>query len=147
MSKPNFEMAQNSATNFLLSHNIKSLAFNPKDLNLVSEGIIIDTIENYAKLTNQPITCFIGRNIDDCYVIKAQDYSIILYRENSTVSEEHRTLSMPAITAIVISSINAILPPTFCGNLNLDNRSCSFFHRLFQFLSDCGFGCLLDVSI
>ena len=65
MSKPNFEMAQNSATNFLLSHNIKSLAFNPKDLNLVSEGIIIDTIENYAKLTNQPITCFIGRNIDD----------------------------------------------------------------------------------
>lgn len=65
MSKPNFEMAQNSATNFLLSHNIKSLAFNPKDLNLVSEGIIIDTIENYAKLTNQPTTCFIGRNIDD----------------------------------------------------------------------------------
>lgn len=94
MSKPNFEMAQNSATNFFLSHNIKSLAFNPKDLNLVSEGIIIDTIENYAKLTNQPITCFIGRNIDDCYVIKSQDYSIILYRENSTVSEEHRTFGI-----------------------------------------------------
>lgn len=94
MSKPNFEMAQNSATNFLLSHNIKSLAFNPKDLNLVSEGIIIDTIENYPKLTNQPITCFIGRNIDDCYVIKSQDYSIILYRENSTVSEEHRTFGI-----------------------------------------------------
>ena len=94
MSKPDFEMAQNVATNFLLNHNVEGLAFNPRNLDLFSEGIIIDTIENYAKLTNQPVSCFIGRNIDGCYVVKRRDYALILYSENNTDSKAHKTFGI-----------------------------------------------------
>lgn len=94
MSKPNFEMAQNAATNFLLNHEIQGLSFNPKNLDLSSEGIVIDTIQNYAKITNRSVDCFIGRNIDGCYVVKRSDICLILYDENSTNFETHKNFGI-----------------------------------------------------
>lgn len=81
MERPDFEMAQNRATEFLLKQTITGLTFDPRSLDLREEGIIIDTIENYALLTNQSVNCFIGRNIDDCYTVRYSGYNIILYSD------------------------------------------------------------------
>lgn len=90
MSRPDFEMAQNKATEFLLSHKITGLAFDPRNLDLTSDRIIIDTIENYASLTGQDVRCFMGRNIDGCYTVKYADYNIILYSSSDTSTLNHK---------------------------------------------------------
>ena len=94
MNKPNFEMAQNAATNFLLHHEINGLSFDPHNLDLSSEDILIDTIQNYAKLTNCSVSCFIGRNIDGCYVVKRDDVCLILYDENDTDFEARKNFGI-----------------------------------------------------
>lgn len=90
MGRPDFEMAQNRATNFLLNHKITGLAFDPRNLDLADDGIIIDTIENYANLTGQSINCFMGRNIDGCYTVKYSGYNIILYSASDTSTTNHK---------------------------------------------------------
>lgn len=88
--KPDFEMAQNRATKFLLDHTITGLSFDPRSLDLTSEGIVIDTVENYARLTRENVNCFVGRNIKGCYVLKARGYQIILYQSSLVDPDERK---------------------------------------------------------
>ena len=86
--KPNFNMAQNAATAFLNRQLITGLIFKPRTINLIEDGIIIDTISNYARLTGQRRECFIARNVDNCYTFESDGLNIILYDETCS-SLEH----------------------------------------------------------
>lgn len=89
MDRPNFEMAQNKATEFLLNHDVGKLIFDPREPDLSDERIIIDTRENYAVLTNRNVEDFSGKNIEGCYVVRARNYRIILYSLSESGNAEH----------------------------------------------------------
>ncbi|MBQ6040920.1 MAG: ImmA/IrrE family metallo-endopeptidase [Oscillospiraceae bacterium] len=94
MSRPDFQKAQNCATDFLLQCRIKSLVFEPRDYDFSSSGIIIDTIQNYAKIVRGNVTDFQGRNIDGCYVVKYNGFNIILYDESLDHNTEHTVFGL-----------------------------------------------------
>lgn len=89
MERPNFEKAQNCATDFLLLCDIQGLAFDPRNYDFLSSGIIIDSIQNYAAIVKQDERLFQGRNIDGCYVVKYDGYNVILYDETLAHNTEH----------------------------------------------------------
>lgn len=56
--KPDFEKAQNAATELLLGQNIDSLYIDARNFKLPS-NIIIDSIQNFSQLTHYPYHCSI----------------------------------------------------------------------------------------
>ena len=52
--KPDFDRAQNTATALLVQQNLTSLHIDVRDFHL-KPGIIIDSIQNFCRITGQPL--------------------------------------------------------------------------------------------
>ena len=78
--KPDFEKAQNAATNLLLQQNIDSLFIDVRNFTL-PDSIHIDTMQNFCKLTNYPISSLDNGAIDGACLLRKGPHRIILYDE------------------------------------------------------------------
>ena len=76
--KPDFERAQNTATELLLQQDIKSLYIDVRDFKL-PDCIHIDSIQNFCSLTGFPSTELADGNIDGACLLKKGPHRIILY--------------------------------------------------------------------
>lgn len=66
--KPDFEKAQNAATELLLGQNIDSLYIDARNFKLPS-NIIIDSIQNFSQLTHYPLSLLNTDKIDGALVL------------------------------------------------------------------------------
>lgn len=76
--KPDFERAQNAATDLLLKQDIDGLYVDIRKFTF-DRPIIIDSVQNYARVTQRPVMDFICEQFDGCCVVKHPRCSIILY--------------------------------------------------------------------
>lgn len=79
--KPDFEKAQNAATDLLLQQNISGLYVDVRKFSF-DRPIKIDSLQNYARITKRPVTDFTCDKISGCCLVKHPRCSIILYDEN-----------------------------------------------------------------
>ena len=85
--KPDFEKAQNAATELLLGQNIDSLYIDARNFKLPS-NIIIDSIQNFSQLTHYPLSLLNTDKIDGALVLSQGNKKIILYDDD--ISNEQR---------------------------------------------------------
>ena len=85
--KPDFDKAQNAATNLLLQQEIRSLYIDVRDFKL-PDNIFIDSIQKFCSMTGFPIAELDGKNIDGACLLKMETNRIILY--DDTVENEQR---------------------------------------------------------
>ena len=83
--KPDFDKAQNAATNLLLQQEIRSLYIDVRNFKL-PDHIYIDSIQKYCSMTGIPSSKLQGKNIDGACLVKAKKNRIILY--DDTVENE-----------------------------------------------------------
>lgn len=86
--KPDFEKAQNAATELLLEQNIDSLYIDARNFILPS-NIIIDSIQNFSRLTNDPLPLLNIGSIDGALVLSQGRQRIILY-DDSIANEQRK---------------------------------------------------------
>lgn len=81
--KADFKRARHLATELLLKQDLDSLFINVIDFD-IDIPVKIDSVQNYAKLTNRPISDFICDGFDGCFVLKYPRCNVILYDETET---------------------------------------------------------------
>ncbi len=81
--KADFERARHSATELLLNQNLDSLFIDVINFD-IDMPIVIDSIQNYSKITKRPISDFICDNFNGCLVLKYPRCNVILYDETET---------------------------------------------------------------
>lgn len=69
--KPDFDKAQNAATNLLLQQEIRSLYIDVRNFKL-PDHIYIDSIQKYCSMTGIPSSKLQGKNIDGACLVKAK---------------------------------------------------------------------------
>lgn len=80
--QPDFEKAQNMATKLLLQQDINSLYIDIRNF-CFDRKIIIDTLQNYCRITKRKISDFICNEHNDCCVLKLKgNIFLILYNDN-----------------------------------------------------------------
>ena len=79
--KPDFERAQNTASELLLKQKIDGLYIDVRNFSF-DRRIIIDSLQNYARVTKRPIEDFICEQFDGCCLVKHPRCSIVLYDDN-----------------------------------------------------------------
>lgn len=79
--KPDFDKAQNTATELLLRQNINSLYIDVRNFTLPSY-ITIDSMQNYASITGFPLYCLEQSNIEGALLLKQGSQYVILYDDN-----------------------------------------------------------------
>ena len=86
--QPNFNRAQQEATKLLLKQSINNLRIDVRNFKF-DKNIVIDSIQNYAKQVNRPISSFICAEFNGCCVLKSIDnnLNIILYDEREKNNE------------------------------------------------------------
>lgn len=85
--KPNFDRAENIARELRLSQKSDSLSLDIRKMNF-DKSIIIDTFQNYSKVTNTPLLSLtIKGKLKDGYTIIKNNIYIILYNEREIYSE------------------------------------------------------------
>lgn len=85
--KPDFNRAQNAATELLLKQTINSLYLDARNF-ILPDGIIIDTVQNFSELTQCPITELGIGLIDGACLLQQGSHQIILY--DDTIRNEQR---------------------------------------------------------
>lgn len=85
--KPDFDRAQNAATELLLQQDITSLCVDARNF-VLPKDIIIDSMQNFSALSQYPISELRSRHIDGACLLRQGDYRIILY--DDTISNEQR---------------------------------------------------------
>ena len=85
--KPDFDRAQNAATELLLNQTIDSLYLDARNF-ILPDGIIIDTVQNFSELTQCPITELGIGSIDGACLLQQGSHQIILY--DDTIRNEQR---------------------------------------------------------
>lgn len=84
---PNFSKAQDAATQLLLLQDISSLYIDIRNFKF-DRPIIIDSIQNYCRIVNRPVSDFVCKQFHGCGLIKhPSGYNLILYDENETNQE------------------------------------------------------------
>ena len=87
-NKPDFEKAQNAATNLLLKQNISNLRIDVKSL-FLDKAIIIDSIQHYCLLTGTRKEEYIYNGFSGAYVLKLKTgLFIILYDEDDSIHRQ-----------------------------------------------------------
>lgn len=86
-SRPNFEAAQNAATNLLLQQNLNSLHIDVRKFRF-DRDIVIDSIQNYAVVTGRPLSDFTCDQFSGCCVVKHPRAQLILF--DDSVSDDRR---------------------------------------------------------
>lgn len=81
--KADFKRARHLATELLLKQDLDSLFINVIDFD-IDIPVKIDSVQNYAKLTNRPINDFICDGFDGCFVLKYPRCNVILYDETES---------------------------------------------------------------
>ena len=86
--QPNFNRAQQEATKLLLKQSINNLHIDVRNFKF-DKNIVIDSIQNYAKRVNQPLSSFLCTEFNGCCVIKSinNNINIILYDEREKNNE------------------------------------------------------------
>ncbi len=86
--EPDFCRAQSEATKLLLQQDINSLHIDIRNFKF-DKNIIIDSIQNYAKVVEKPISYFSCDELSGCYVIKSlnSELNIILYDDSEEYEE------------------------------------------------------------
>lgn len=85
MRSPDFEKSTELATELLYNQNIKNRILDIRKLNYGKKKIIFDSIQNYSKVVNRPLTDFLSQDNhilkDGCtLVLSSRDY-LILYND------------------------------------------------------------------
>lgn len=75
---PDFDRAQNEATALLLKQNLTSLFIDVRKFKY-DRKIVIDSVQNYAKIVKQPVSNFTCGKFKGCCVIRYKDVSLILF--------------------------------------------------------------------
>ena len=84
---PNFDRAQNLATELLLKQDLNSLFIDVRNFTF-DRKIYIDTLQNYSLKTNRNISDFTCEEISGCCVIKTyNDINVILYNDDEPIEE------------------------------------------------------------
>ncbi len=81
--KPDFDRAQNTATALLVQQNLTSLHIDVRDFHL-KPGIIIDSIQNFCRITGQPLSNFNTPSFEGACTVLYEGKSIILYDDSIT---------------------------------------------------------------
>lgn len=81
--RPDFDRAQNAATDLLLKQNIDGLYIDIRKFSF-DRPIKIDSVQNYARITKRPVTDFICDKFNGCCVVKHPRCSVILYDDSET---------------------------------------------------------------
>lgn len=76
--RPDFEKAQNAATDLLLQQNLTSLFIDVRRFKF-DRRIIIDSIQHFALVTGHPVSDFSCDEFSGCCVIKHPRCNVILY--------------------------------------------------------------------
>ena len=85
--KPDFDRAQNAATELLLRQTIDSLYLDARNF-ILPDGIVIDTVQNFSELVQRPITELGVGSIEGACLLRHGRYKIILY--DDTIRNEQR---------------------------------------------------------
>jgi Zn-dependent peptidase ImmA (M78 family) len=89
--KPDFDKCEKMATKLLLMQDIHSLSIDVKSL-VFDKNIIIDSIQNYCRITDSPLFAFIKNEVlkDGCTLIyrhNSETVYIVLYNEEIRCKE------------------------------------------------------------
>lgn len=76
--RPDFDRAQNAATELLLRQNITGLFVDVRNFTF-DRRIIIDTVQHYASVTHRPVSDFTCDEFSGCCVLRHLRCSVILY--------------------------------------------------------------------
>ena len=98
--KPDFEKAQNAATDLLLQQNISGLYVDVRKFSF-DRPIKIDSLQNYARITERPVTDFTCDKISGCCLVKHPRCSIILYDENE-MNEYRKLRRMDPLLSLIL---------------------------------------------
>lgn len=79
--KPDFERAQNTASELLLKQKIDGLYIDVRNFSF-DRRIIIGSLQNYAQITKRPIEDFICEQFNGCCLVKHPRCSLVLYDDN-----------------------------------------------------------------
>lgn len=79
--KPDFERAQNKATELLLQQDINSLFVDVRTFRF-DKRILVDSVQNYASLINRPLTDFTCDRFSGCCVISYPRCNVILFDDD-----------------------------------------------------------------
>ncbi len=77
--KPDFEKAQNAATRLLLKQNLDSLFIDVRNFSFGDRKILIDSVQNYASITNRNLSDFTCDEFSGCCVIPYSRCNLVLY--------------------------------------------------------------------
>ena len=80
--RPDFDAAQNAATNLLLQQNIYSLIIDVKSFVFKEKKVLIDSIQHYCKVVNRPLSDFTCNEFSGCCVLAHPRCNVILFDEN-----------------------------------------------------------------
>ena len=78
--RPDFDKAQNVATDLLLAQTISTLHVNVTDLQF-NRPIVIDSVQNFAQITNRPLSNFTCEQFNGACVVDYPRCSVILFDE------------------------------------------------------------------
>jgi Zn-dependent peptidase ImmA (M78 family) len=79
--KPNFDLAQNTATKLLLDQNINELFVDVRDFHL-RDDIVIDTMQHYCSVTGISVSNLQLHAVQGALTIKKYGKSIVLYDDS-----------------------------------------------------------------
>lgn len=78
--RPDFDKAQNEATNLLLHQNLTSLFIDVRKFRF-DKPIFIDSVQNYSKIVGKPLSHFTCDKFNGSCVIRTNKVNLVLYDE------------------------------------------------------------------
>lgn len=79
--KPDFDRAQNEATNLLLSQDFDSLFIDVRKFRF-DKKILIDSVQNFAIRTHRPLSDYTSNEFSGCCVLKNSRCDVILFDDS-----------------------------------------------------------------